>query len=706
MWIRLGPWANWLGLVGLLVGCGSRPLDDAAPISLELACKDLEEAACSTFQACSAENFSNRYPDKQRCVSDRTADCIERRSAPGNTVTPLEVEACARATKSSLCQDTLNNEFGLAMQRNPACVWQGTLPDGVGCITSSQCASGTCAFYDRDACGTCLMRADLPCTQSNECLLGSLCVNGQCIAAGALGASCGSFQPCSTELTCRAGQCGARGQSGEACGRGLGACAPDLWCNQQTQVCEHSTLLLGSGGCGVAESGGNSLCPADSLCLPDAVTGNGSCMPASAEGASCSYSLECGIGLGCYEGSCGKLHANACVAPDTVPNATYPAQLPSVPQCVAPPSSEVLAKPNAVLVSFAGDASADTLDAYLQALGASEYWRSTTSEYGVGELSALPAIRVAEVPPAQLSDAELQAWLLDKIAHDARFPPTGSQTVYVVRYPAGVTITTPKPDSSTGRSCRDFGGYHSSALGPDGSSAPYAVIPSCSFSNPEATLSHELVEAATDPFFKQSLSGSNSGSGYATLDARHWAWALPAAGGAELADLCEWQVRSDYQDPEVGGTVQRTWSNAAMAAFHQPCVPARSAGPYFNGVPHFDDAVTLQVFGQSLRTRGIAIAIGQSKTVPVDLLSDAATDGPWRVTAYDLKEWTNQFDFTAQAEPTLAFAFDQQSGVNGDTLQMTITALKQDPDFLAEPFVVVSRRGRDSNVWLGLVGQP
>ena len=32
--------------------------------------------------------------------------------------------------------------------------------------------------------------------------------------------------------------------------------------------------------------------------------------------------------------------------------------------------------------------------------------------------------------------------------------------------------------------------------------------------------------------------------------------------------------------------------------------------------------------------------------------------------------------------------------------------LKQDSDYHAEPFVLVSRRGRDTNLWVGLVGQP
>jgi len=174
------------------------------------------------------------------------------------------------------------------------------------------------------------------------------------------------------------------------------------------------------------------------------------------------------------------------------------------------------------------------------------------------------------------------------------------------------------------------------------------------------------------------------------------------AGGGELADLCDWQPWGAYRDAELGAAVARSWSNAAMARFHQPCVPARSASAYFNSVPRLDNSVALRDAVGSRHTRGVSIRVGESRTVLVDLLSDAPTDGPWRVSAYDL----DQFRSHGHTEPTLRFAFDRQSGVNGDVLEMTITVLKQDPNYLAEPFVLVSRRGHDTNVWLGVVGQP
>jgi hypothetical protein len=276
--------------------------------------------------------------------------------------------------------------------------------------------------------------------------------------------------------------------------------------------------------------------------------------------------------------------------------------------------------------------------------------------------------------------------------------------LYVVAYPRGVTVSFPGTVNGTGESCRDFGGYHDAFVDAAGTPTPYAVIPDCFYADPGAAISHEAVEAATDPFGGL-LTSLALTRGYAFVDVPHVAWAFPAEGGAELADLCEWQPLTSFRDPEVGGIVQRSWSNAAIAGFHQPCVPARAGSVYFNAVPHFDDLVTVQSLGASVRTHGIVIPLGKSVTVPVDLLSDGPTGGAWRVSAYDLKEWNHEFDYTAKAEPTLRFSFDQQSGVNGDTLQMTITVLKQDSDFQAEPFVLVSRRGRDTNLWVGVVGQ-
>jgi hypothetical protein len=434
------------------------------------------------------------------------------------------------------------------------------------------------------------------------------------------------------------------------------------------------------------------------VCTLDSESGTNHCVPAAAEGDLCTQDIDCGPGLGCAESTCMPLRADLCVSSESAPSSVYPARLPSVPQGVSGFRPTTLSAPRIVLVSFPGDARADTLEPFVAALGASSYWQSATSEYGVGALEVLPPIRLKQKPPADVKDADIHAWLDDKLANDARFPSNDGSTVYALLYPRNVRVSYPISETEDMHSCVDFGGYHSSFSGADGTVTPYAVIPDCYYANVTTAVAHELVEAATDPYVGQGTLGS---IGYYTVDASHYGWAV-VAGGGELADLCDWQPLSSYRDPELMATVERSWSNAAMAGFHQPCVPARSTAAYFNSVPRLDNPVVLHDPTGSRRPRGVSIAVGDSRTIPVDLLSDAPTEGPWRVSAYDLDQWHSR----GHTDPMLRFAFDKQSGVNGDVLQMTITVLKQDPTYLAEPFVIVSRRGHEVNTWVGVVGQP
>jgi len=182
MGLRVQVLAAWLGLVSALGGCGGHAQLAEDPPTLERACNAWEQSACEAFQRCAPENFGNRYPDVAGCVSVRERDCIERTSAPGNTVLPAQVQACAQATKDRSCSAVVSNEFGLS-EPDPACVWPGTLAEGEACIASSQCSTAACSFYGQEACGTCVTRADTDCLLSSECLVGSLCIDGQCVVS-------------------------------------------------------------------------------------------------------------------------------------------------------------------------------------------------------------------------------------------------------------------------------------------------------------------------------------------------------------------------------------------------------------------------------------------------------------------------------------------------------------------------------------------
>jgi hypothetical protein len=103
--------------------------------------------------------------------------------------------------------------------------------------------------------------------------------------------------------------------------------------------------------------------------------------------------------------------------------------------------------------------------------------------------------------------------------------------------------------------------------------------------------------------------------------------------------------------------------------------------------------------GYDFKTQGVRIPVGQTRTIEVDLFSDAPT-ADWTVKALD---YASAFDGVA---PALELSFDHATGNNGTKLYLTITVLRADRTYTAEPFLLESI-GRDGTVrsyWYGLVG--
>jgi hypothetical protein len=139
--------------------------------------------------------------------------------------------------------------------------------------------------------------------------------------------------------------------------------------------------------------------------------------------------------------------------------------------------------------------------------------------------------------------------------------------------------------------------------------------------------------------------------------------------------------------------VQRTWSNSAAQASHDPCSPSLPGEVYFNSAPVLTDPVSLPVFshGQivtSVGTKGLLINPLQSKTVELDLYSDGPTDGDWAVSAVDQSTDGGALDFQ----------FDKTTGHNGDKVQLTVTVLQMSST-QREQFLIVSQLGSQTNVW-------
>ncbi len=362
------------------------------------------------------------------------------------------------------------------------------------------------------------------------------------------------------------------------------------------------------------------------------------------------------------------------------PSTVYPAPHPALPQMTSAGGS-VLKTPRIVPVYFAADPLATQIGTFLEALGPSDYWKATTSEYGVGKVTVGTAITVATAPSATVDDADVQVFLASMLdGTHAEWGTPDESTVYTIMYPAGTTIT-----DASGTACKDFGAYHEEAT-VGGKPVVYAVIPRCAsfvgFSGIDfvtTAISHEMVEAVTDPFY-------NSGSAYSSVDADHQAWNFSTGG--ESADMCSGSLDSYFTVSGLGA-VQRTWSNVAAAAGMNPCVPAAEGKSYFNSSPVFTDSIDL---GHGLApTKGVVIPVGASKTIELDLFSDAATSGPWTVSAADV--------FTKS--PELSYVFDRTSGTNGEKLHLTITRLKAGTAAGGTLFGITSTLGKTSTVWYG-----
>jgi hypothetical protein len=379
----------------------------------------------------------------------------------------------------------------------------------------------------------------------------------------------------------------------------------------------------------------------------------------------------------------------------------------------------VLTAPEVVPITFQGDPVATKVGPFLSQLAASQYWTNATAEYGVGRLKARPPLQFPDGLSAAFTDDDVQKWLQARIASTASFPQPAAGTIYTLFAPGSIVLSA--DTNSTG--------YHSSFKLADGRRAVYAVVstaPSAgstdggTFDQATGTASHEIAEAATNP-------SPWDAPAFSDLDRDDTAWELlgdygNGRVGGEVGDLCTvvaLEVPPAYDisgntllsstanapgvlvdTPGVEGKVQRLWSNRAAAASHDPCQPY-GLTPYFNSAPVLDDIVTAtDSAGHAFSTRGVRIAVGETRSVEIDLFSDAPT-APWTLAAYDSLGPCGPTTTVSligppppigeDAGPTedapsaplavpgpapplcLSYSLDSEKGKNGDKVHLTIT---------------------------------
>ena len=351
----------------------------------------------------------------------------------------------------------------------------------------------------------------------------------------------------------------------------------------------------------------------------------------------------------------------------------------------------ILAAPEIVPIFFAGDADMQgQVEAFLHALAASPYWTATVGEYGIGAPTVMPTIVSTETPPT--TDDGVRGLLVSlfeipPILELARQPPDGwprpnANTVYVVFLPSGVTLT-----AGGSVSCKDFGAYHDETAD---ARIVYALVPRCPTMHMPIdaitpAISHELIEAATDPH-------PESAPGWIGVDDADAVWDFTP--GPEVGDMCEY-ASSAYQRLVDDYVVQRTWSNASAAAGHDPCVPTLGT-PYVAAAPALDLITFDFPGGGSTMTRGVSVPNGDAHAIDVQLFSDASTLD-WTIDAEDVA--SGVMHMPAELEVSL----DTPTGNNGDTIHLEIKRLK-DGDGGGSEFVLRSRvNGVTVSLWWGLV---
>jgi hypothetical protein len=376
------------------------------------------------------------------------------------------------------------------------------------------------------------------------------------------------------------------------------------------------------------------------------------------------------------------------------PSTTYPAFAPAMGQ-LAKHSSNVLTSPVVVTVTWPDDADATKFETLGDVITTGAYWKAVASEYGSGPgvSGAANHVRLTDAAPATITDTELATFVAASLTKaDSPWPaPATGNPVYIL-YLAKSTdlILQGKSACSQG-----VGGYHDSTK-VNGKNVAYAIIPRCGeFDTLTNAASHELAEAATDPYPRVSPAWTG-------FKDEHLAWEFFQQFQSENGDACEFYRDSmlTAQETDVGFAVQRQWSNVSGKAGHDPCVPVIAGQTYFNVTPlDLEDLdVDLSTLGGDVvTTKGYKIPLGGTKTIPLGFYSDAAQ------AAWTIKAITGGIA-GGGGRGGVDLTLDVTTGQNGEKAYLTAT-VNTAGRTNSELVTIVSTRGSVTHYMPILIGQ-
>lgn len=266
----------------------------------EAACAKYASAYCQRLDACTnGAVVATRYRNLDGCRTRHVEACLAKLAAPGTTMKPAEVAACAPLTAAVGCNALDYEGYNFV----GACTLaKGTLGDGAGCFAHEQCASGHCFSSRLVSCGVCAP-APAP-TDSVTCELGR-CPRGRvcntlqdfggspCVAPSAPGGDCAAG--CSRDDYCLAGKCAPREVKDSPCDPAVDGCALGLRCGATTKVCEAMKVAKIGDPCVDAF-----LCTGGVYCTGTPMA----CVPSPRDGESCNGYPPCVAPALCYGGKC------------------------------------------------------------------------------------------------------------------------------------------------------------------------------------------------------------------------------------------------------------------------------------------------------------------------------------------------------------------------------------------------------------------
>ncbi len=362
----------------------------------------------------------------------------------------------------------------------------------------------------------------------------------------------------------------------------------------------------------------------------------------------------------------------------------YPAFTPAMGQ-IADNGGAVLKNPVIVTVTWPDDLKANELENFGDTVGAGQYWKDTVSEYGSNAAVSGEAnhIRLPDAAPATFSDKELSAFVATNVANKTFPTPLTGDPVYILYLPKTTSLLL----SGKSACAQGIGGYHDSVK-VDIKSVAYAIVPRCgsSFESVTVTASHELVEAASDPY-------PRSRPAWTGFRSEDLAWEFFQQLQSENGDACEFyhDSRLAAGESDVAYSVQRSWSNVSAAAGHDPCVPAFKNTAFFNTTPLSLEDVNVDLSslgGGTMTTKGIKVAVGATKTIPLGFYSD----GP--VSSWTIKALPG--GIAGGKSGGVDLSLDVTDGQNGQKAYLTITVNTAGKTG-SELITIVSQRGSRSH---------